>query len=129
MARPGFVDQQELLRWADTRSAEGDFPRLIRRLILETGHGVTQLGFPAGEGIGVGDWDGTVRTTEPTAFIPEGLSVWELSTDKHVGTKADSDYAKRTTTPDGSPTKETSYVAALLRRFAKRSEWAREKTA
>ena len=68
----GLIDQQELLRWANTVSARSDFPRLVRRLILETGTGVVQLGFPAGEGVSVGSWDGTVRSTEATAFIPLG---------------------------------------------------------
>jgi hypothetical protein len=125
MARPGLADQQELLRWADTVSARSDFPRLVRRLILETGRGVVQLGFPAGEGVAVGSWDGTVRSTEVTAFIPLGLSLWELSVEKSVGSKAEADYAKRTTSPDGSPTQDCTYVAASLRRWAKRDEWAR----
>ena len=124
MAEPGLADQQELLRWADTISARSDFPRLIRRLILETGRGVVQLGFPAGEGVAVGSWDGTVRSTEATAFIPLGLSLWELSVERSVGTKAEADYTKRTTTPDGSPTRDCTYVAASLRRWAKRGEWA-----
>lgn len=128
MARPGFVDQQELLRWANTLGSRSDFPRLIRRLILETGRGVVQLGFPAGEGTGVGSWDGTVRATEATAYIPAGLSLWELSVEKSVGRKADDDYDKRTTTPDASLTGDCTYVAASLRRWSKRSDWARDRS-
>jgi hypothetical protein len=118
MARPGLVDQQGLLRWANTYSARSDFPRLIRRLILETGTGVAQLGFPAGEGVSAGSWDGTVRSTKGTAFIPLGLSFWELSVEESVGRKAEADYRKRT------PLKEAAYVAAILRRWRKRKEWA-----
>jgi hypothetical protein len=125
MPRPGLIDQQELLRWANTVSARSDFPRLIRRLILETGRGVVQLGFPAGEGVSAGSWDGTVRSTEATAFIPLGLSLWELSVEKSVGRKADADYNKRTATPDGSPTTECTYVAASIRRWRERQDWAR----
>jgi hypothetical protein len=125
MPRLGLIDQQELLRWANTVSARSDFPRLIRRLILETGRGVVQLGFPAGEGVSAGSWDGTVRSTEATAFIPLGLSLWELSVEKSVGRKADADYNKRTATPDGSPTTECTYVAASIRRWRERQNWAR----
>lgn len=128
MARLGLVDQTELARWADSREAPGDLPRLIRRLILETGHGVVQLGFPGGEGIATGSWDGTARATEPTAFIPAGLSLWELSTNSSANTKADKDYIKRITTPDGSAAGDCTYVAVSLRRWAKRHEWAREKS-
>jgi len=98
-------------------------------LILETGPGVIELGMPAGEGVASGDWDGTVRSTQATPFIPLGLSLWELSVDSHVGTKADKDYKKRTTTPDGSPTADCTYVEAILRRWNKRTEWANDRTA
>src|SRR4051794_38838583 len=122
MERPGLADQRDLARWADSVTSQSEFPRLIRRLILETGIGVVHLGVPAGEGVAVGDWDGTVRATVATAFVPAGLSLWELSVKKNVGTKADSDYEKRASTPDGSPTTEATYVAAYLRRWAKRDE-------
>ena len=129
MERPGLVDQQELLRWADSVAARSEFPRLLRRLILETARGVVRIGVPAGEGISAGGWDGTVRATEATPYVPAGLSVWELSVERSVGTKADSDYAKRSATPDGSPIGECTYVAVSLRRFRDRDKWARERTA
>jgi hypothetical protein len=127
--KAGLADQQALLRWADSIGARSEFPRLIRRLILETGRGVVHLGFPAGEGVAVGGWDGSVRATEPTAFIPRGLSLWELSVGKSVGKKADIDYRKRLTTVDGSPTTGCTYVGASLRRWRDRNTWARERTA
>jgi hypothetical protein len=111
MARPGLVDRQGLLRWAGSYTAGSEFPRLIRRLILQTGTGVAHLGFPAGEGVLAGSWDGTVRSTKKTAFIPRGLSYWELSV-------RESDYKKRTPIPDAT------YVAAYLRPWVKRKEWA-----
>jgi hypothetical protein len=128
VARLGLVDQTDLARWADSREAPGYLPRLIRRLILETGRGVVQLGFPGGEGIATAGWDGTARANETTAFIPAGLSLWELSVEKSANTKADKDYAKRLSTPDGSPLEDCTYTAVSLRRWAKRSEWARTKS-
>ena len=83
-----------------------------------------ELGFPAGEGVAVGGWDGTARTVEPTAHVPQGLSLWELSVERAVGAKADRDYAKRASTPDGRATNDCTYVAVSLRRWAKRTEWA-----
>lgn len=94
MSKVGLADQQALLRWADSIAARSELPRLIRRLILETAKGLVQLGFPAGEGVAAGSWDGSVRTTEATAFVPKGLSHWELSIEKSVGKKADADYGK-----------------------------------
>jgi hypothetical protein len=124
----GYADRQDLLRWADSIAARSDLPRLMRRLILETARDVIQIGVPAGEGTSAAGWDGTVRTTQATAFVPVGLSVWEMSVEKSVGAKADRDYAKRETTPDGSPTQASIYVAAALRPWTARAKWARERT-
>ena len=119
------VDSTQLKQWADRISARSELPRLVRRLILETGRDVVQVGFPAGEGVSARDWDGSVRANAPTPFIPQGLSVWELSVNKSPGKKADEDYAKRTATPDGSPPGEATYVAVSLRSWTKRAEWVR----
>lgn len=124
MIRPGYVDRHKLKSWADTRTSQSDFPRLIRRLILETTPGLTELGMPAGDGVAAGDWDGSVRTTEATAWVPDGLSVWELSVNSSPNTKADEDYSKRTDTPDGTPTADCAYVEAILRPWTARSNWS-----
>jgi hypothetical protein len=122
------IERAQLQSWADRVSAASEFPRLVRRLILETGTEVVGLSFPAGEGVAAGDWDGSIRSGAASKFIPGGLSVWELSVRKDVGTKADEDYEKRTATPDGSPTTEATYVAAALRPWTKRAKWARDRT-
>lgn len=129
MQRPGFADQRKLAAWADSTTAKPEFPRLIRRLILETTPGAVDVGMATSEGTSSGGWDGVVRSMEATAFVPEGLSVWELSVSRSVGTKADEDYEKRLATPDGSPTEECVYVEAILRRWTKRDEWAKNRSA
>jgi hypothetical protein len=129
MPDPLRIERAHLRNWADRVSAPGEFPRLLRRLILETGGDVVGLEFPAGEGVSAGDWDGSVRSGSATPFIPAGLSVWELSVRKDVGTKAEEDYEKRTATPDGTPTAEATYVATILRPWQKRAQWAKEKAA
>ena len=128
MELPGFADQKDLLQWADSRAAQADLPRLVRRLILETGAGVVSLGVPAGEGVGTGGWDGVARASEATAHVPKGLSVWELSVHKSPGVKANSDYGKRATTPDGSPTTDCTYVQVSGRRWKDRDVWAKDRT-
>ena len=93
--RAGYIDRNKLQSWADTRPSQSDFPRLVRRLILETTPGLVELGMPAGDGVAAGDWDGSVRTTEATAWVAGGSSVWELSVNSSPNTKADDDYSKR----------------------------------
>lgn len=124
MTRPGYIDRNKLQSWADTRPSQSEFPRLVRRLILETTPGLVELGMPAGDGVAAGDWDGSVRTTEATAWVPDGLSVWELSVNSSPNTKADADYSKRTDTPDGTPTVDCTYVEAILRPWTTRATWA-----
>lgn len=125
--RAGYIDRNKLQSWADTRPSQSDLPRLVRRLILETTPGLVELGMPAGDGVAAGDWDGSVRTTEATAWVPDGLSVWELSVNSSPNAKADEDYSKRTDTPDGTPTAECTYVEAILRPWTARAKWATDK--
>lgn len=79
---------------------------------------------PAGDGVAAGDWDGSIRTTEATAWVPEGLSVWELSVNASPNKKADEDYTKRADTPDSTPTGDCTYVEAILRPWTARATWA-----
>jgi hypothetical protein len=129
MASLGRADQHDLLQWADTVAARTELPRVIRRLVLETGAGVVRLGFAAAAGTSAGGWDGSVRASGGTAFVPQGLSLWELSVEKNIEPKADKDFAKRVTTPDGSPTSDCIYLQVGLRRWAKRQDWETAKIA
>lgn len=124
MTRPGLAGRDDLLGWPSIVAA-GEFPRLIRRLVWETVPDAVQLGFPAGSGTSAGDWDGSVRTVTGNAMVPAGLSVWELSVmTSGIEAKADGDYDKRTSTPDGSPTAEAEYIEAILRPWRDRRKWA-----
>ena len=129
MARPGFADRNKLRDWANVRRAQAEFPRLVRRLILETMPGLTELGMPAGEGVAAGRWDGTARSTSSNPWVPAGLSVWELSVTDRPGAKADEDYSKRDSTPDNSPTQDCTYIEAILRPWTKRQEWSAARNA
>jgi hypothetical protein len=128
MPDPSGIERAHLRSWADRFSAANEFPRLVRRLILETGTDVVGLGFPADEGVAAGDWDGSVRSGAATPFIPGGVSVWELSVRRDADIKADEDYSKRTAAPDDTPTNEATYVAAVLRPWTKRAKWALQKS-
>lgn len=129
MAGLSSINRKDLLQWADTITARSELPRLLRRLILETARGVVRPGFPAGEGVAAGGWDGSLVASEAAPYIPAGLSVWELSVEKAVETKADKDFDKRNATPDGSPTAHCTYVAVGLRPWTGRQAWATKRTA
>lgn len=124
MTRPGFATQQELIRWADSLAARGGFPRMVRRLVLETGRGVHSVDFPAAEGTAGAGWDGVTVADRRSPFVPPGLSLWELSVERSVNAKAQHDYDKRAATPNDSPTSDATYVAVSLRRWKDRRKFA-----
>lgn len=127
MARLGLADRDDLAHWGATEGAAANLARLVRRAILETADGLVSVGFAAGVGVYGSGWDGTARATNATAMVPGGLSLWELSTRQDVKRKADSDFNKRTATPDGTPTTDAVYVAVSTRTWKNRDTWAREK--
>src|SRR5437867_267619 len=104
MARLGLAERDDLAQWGKAQGAPADLPRLVRRLILETAQDLVSVGFAAGVGVFGSDWDGTARASAATAKVPAGLSLWELSTRGDVNKKADDDFEKRRSTPDGTPT-------------------------
>lgn len=119
------VSRDDLLRWADDEGSPARLPELLRRLVLETADEVEAIDIPGGGGVTTGGFDGHVRAARPTAFVPAGSSVWELSVRKtRPSAKADEDYEKRLETPDGSPTAETTYVEVIARPWKDAATWA-----
>ncbi|MEH0986141.1 hypothetical protein [Micromonospora sp. CPCC 205556] len=121
------IDRDDLRHAAGSAGFDTTLPLLIRRLIAETGDGVTELDMPGGSGVASGGFDGVVAATGGTPFVPAGTSVWELS----VGggqTKADKDYKKRTTGPNGQAPSGITYVQAILVPWTKAASWAKQRT-
>lgn len=117
----------DIVSWANRRDAQGNFPQLIRRLVHASAIRVLRAGFRAGEGVSLGGWDGIVEVETGNAFVPDGLSSWELSTEKSVGAKANEDYDKRTNKPLGIEISQSSFVFVTARRWSKKDAWVAEK--
>lgn len=125
MSSLGGISRDQLQRVEATQ-----LPRLIRQLVLETTPGLVEVDFPAGRGVYSGGWDGIVRSTEPTPWVPDGLSLWEIAVRKSgAQTKADDDYGKGTPTPDGSPSGSATYVALVVNAWEKRHDWEKDRNA
>ena len=101
-----------------------DLPGLVRRLVIETAAELERIHFPAGVGASSGGWDGHVQTSARSVFVPEGLSVWELSVEKNSQAKAEDDYSKRVVAPDGVATSEVTYVQLICRPWTKAESFA-----
>ncbi len=104
-------------------------PILVRRLIREIASGLCTVDMPGESGTATGGFDGVVTAGAGSEFVPVGTSVWELSVERNVGSKADSDYAKRTTGPNGEDPQNITYVQVILRPWMNASQWAQNRTA
>ncbi|SDS21205.1 hypothetical protein SAMN04489860_1048 [Paraoerskovia marina] len=122
------IDRDDLRAAAATAGFDTTFPLLVRRLIAETGKGLTRIDMPGGSGTAVGGFDGVVTASEETAFVPAGTSVWELS----VGggqRKANEDYEKRLVGPGEVSASDATYIEVLLDTWSKSRSWSVEKSA
>ncbi len=131
---PGsWVTAIQLEGWAETSDAAFSVPRLIRRLILASvdQNAVTLMDFPADEGVWKPSLDGTLNIVDGkgNAFIPDGVSAWEMSAQKKdISGKADSDFDKRTKNPpSGIDPRQTVFVFFTPHKWAKKNEWREEK--
>lgn len=124
----GLASRHHLEQWASREDAPTVFPELIRRLILESTTD-TSVDMPSGRGVLQPGWDGIVNRpnhSRETGWVPEGRSVWELSTAANARDKATRDYRKRAKThrDDLSFRMATAYVAVSLRPWDQRRDWA-----
>lgn len=124
---PHLADATDLDRWADTRSAQADLPRLVRRLIRSENDQVQRVEMRGGEGVGLTGYDGFVEASRATPFVPEGLSVWEMGVGGDPGAKAQRDYRSRTDNPQGIDPAEHTFVFVTPRRWEEKKDWEQRK--
>lgn len=118
-----LIDATDLASWANRRDAQGALPQLLRRLIHATVERVLRAGFPAGEGVQLGGWDGVVAVEQGNAFVPNGTSTWELGVNRDIKGKADDDYEKRRGDPRGIDPAQSTFVFITPRRWGRKDEW------
>ncbi len=127
MANRLLVDGTDLAKWAVRRESQETLPELLRRLVHATVTRITNISFPAGEGVQLGGYDGNVTVETGNAFVPDGHSVWELSARADVKNKADDDYEKRADNPLEVIPKDTVYVFVTPRRWGSKNKWVAER--
>jgi len=125
-----FVTANDIKEWTATnkRRAEEVLPLLVKRLVLASCK-PKSIDIPSGDAVAVSGWDGILDVEEGDEFIPTGKSGWELGTNSDVKKKADSDYDKRTRSPDPLTLKESTFVFVTSRLWIKRDSWVRNKKA
>lgn len=118
-----LADATDLVSWANRRNAQSTLPQLLRRLVHATAERVLRAGFRAGEGVQLGGWDGTVAVEQGNAFVPDGISAWELGVNRDIKGKADDDYEKRRGDPRGIDPALSTFVFVTPRRWGNKDAW------
>lgn len=90
-------------------SSGGLFSELIRRLILSSGEGITDIRIPTMDDVRAPGFDGKVVSSEQYLYVGKGTSVWEFGTSEDYLSKINEDYNKRTTDPCGMKKDETIF--------------------
>lgn len=112
----------DIEEWAHHREAQAQLPQLIRRLIAKTAQGLSRVSARAGEGVTLPGWDVIAQAAHPSAFVPAGLSGWEMGVGEPAP-KATRDYRKRTADPAGMDVATTTFVFVTPRRWPGKEGW------
>lgn len=123
-----IISADDIARWASQREAQGDLPRLLRKLIGQTAT-LSAMSMPAGNSVSAGGFDGELIADEGTAWVPKDRSIWEISVEANPRRKADRDYEKRTLSVPEVVRRQVTYVAVTGRKWPRRGEWAKSRIA
>lgn len=118
-----LIKALDLQHWADTKESEMLMPELMRRLIHASMKGITRISFPNEDSVNLPGFDGILETTDKNEYVSEGLSVYEIGTNKNQKTKADSDYNKRTKETTAGERKNLNYVFVTPRNWSAARKW------
>lgn len=116
------VTATQIAKWADEKKAQTDLPRWIRLLCFDAGS-TRLIAFPAGDSTYTHGWDGTLHREKGDAWVPTGVSRWEMGCDKGVTTKANREYRKRTDQTTETERLTTTFVFVTPRRWSTKSKW------
>ncbi len=122
-----IVQAHNVETWANTLDARSMLPGVVRRLVHATGKELRRVDFPAGEGVQRPGWDGVAIADGATAFVPEGVSLWEAGTGDDPKEKANGDFAKRLKDPLGFTAAECTFVFVTPRKWSGKAAWIEEK--
>ena len=125
------ITARQIEEWATSRiQSRTRLPILIRKLVHSTVASLGDLervefpGFDEGERPGP---DGIVKANAATAWIPQGDSIWEVSTRQNAHGKAERDYAARLKAISPEDRAVRTFVFVTARNWRNRVDWAATK--
>lgn len=84
-----LVKALDLQHRADTKESEALMPELMRRLVHASLKDITYVSFPNEDTVYLPGFDGVLEVSQSNPYVPTGLSVFEIGTNKSQKTKAD----------------------------------------
>ena len=102
-------------------------PTLVRRLIHATVESLAHIEFPAEKVSERPGWDGTVEAPSGNAYVPSGISGWEIGVEKTPRKKAEEDFKNRAKNSRGLDTHQVSFVFVTPRKWTNKDIWRAEK--
>ncbi len=114
----------DLEQWSGHADARLRLPALVRRLIWATTKGQSVFRFPAQEGVQRPGWDGELVVAQGNPWVPDGESVWEMSTGADPEAKADENFEKRTKATPAAEAAQRTFVFVTPRKWIGRQQWA-----
>lgn len=124
-----LITRNNLENWAQTTFSKAALPYLISRLVRATTPASTKAKFPSGNASYIGGWDGIVNCETETAYVPQGISLWEFGTSSDCKGKADDDYDKRKANSIGFTPSDSIFIFVTPRFWTKKVDWIAEKKA
>ena len=123
-----MIDRVNIEHWADTFTAQGDFPDLIRRLVYASTPNLLKADIPYGSAVNLKGLDGDVETAQATPFLPSGRIIMEFGTNANFKVKANDDYVKRTGQQINNLDKtKTTYIFMTPRCWGNKNDWVEAK--
>jgi hypothetical protein len=125
-----IIDSIQLSRLfqSSSRDAQELLPHVIRKLVaasVDVGS-LKSLRIPGGDDIGRQGYDGVVQVTTGNPYIPQGISVWEMSTNALRDTAQDN-YRKRTEYPGSITPADTAFIYVTPHRCDWKEDWLKDR--
>ncbi|NTF66049.1 hypothetical protein [Rhizobium rhizogenes] len=105
-----WISTHDLSAWAGTLAGRNAFPGLVADLIRASVVDLTDFRFPNGDSGQLRGFDGWLECVGSPPYVPKGLSIWEIGTNRDIASKLKSDYDKRVDEVDEARRQKMTFV-------------------
>jgi len=109
--------------FSKTIAARTQLSVLLRTLVNSTGDNLEKVDFPGNDDAERPGWDGFIKASSGTPWIPEGVSGWEFGVNVDIKGKADGDFSKSVKAIEKADRENTTFVFVTPRRWPGKTAW------